>query len=66
MINQSSRFAVLSFPFGNVPQNGQRLNAYRNGFKVATLKVTGPANDSNTVADIVSGDVRLNDDVRED
>lgn len=60
------KFAVLTFPFGNVPEAGQFLNVYRGGEKIAELKVTGPRRDINTVADIVSGEVQVNDEVRAD
>jgi hypothetical protein len=57
---------VLTYPFGGVPAVGQRLNVYRNGKKVAELKITGPQRDINTVADIVSGEVQENDEVHPD
>lgn len=63
-VNESSRFAVLSFPIGTVPPVGQMLNAYRRGLKVAELKVSGPQADENTVADITKGEVRPGDEVR--
>lgn len=62
----NSNFAVLTFPFGNVPSNGQELNVYRDGKKVGELRVTGPQRDINTVADIVSGEAQVNDEVRPD
>jgi hypothetical protein len=62
----NSNFAVLTFPFGNVPANGQELNVYREGKKVGELRVTGPQRDINTVADIVSGEAKVNDEVRRD
>lgn len=66
MVNKVSRFVVLGFPMTAVPQIGQRLNVYRKGLKVAELKVTGPQEEGNTVADIVTGEVQTHDDVRED
>ena len=65
-VDTGGRFAVVTFPFGGVPGTGQRLNVYRNGIKVAEAKVTGPQRDINTVADIVSGGVQVNDEVRAD
>lgn len=62
----SPKFAVLTFPFGGVAEIGQPLNVYRDGKKVAELKVTGPQRDINTVADIISGEVQVNDEVRAD
>jgi hypothetical protein len=65
-VNPDGRFAVVTFPFGGVPGVDRRLNVYRNGLKVAELKVTGPHRDNNTVADILSGVVQISDEVRQD
>lgn len=65
-VDIGKRFAVVTFPFGGVPGAGQRLNVYRNSAKVAEVKVTGPQRDINTVADIVFGEVQVNDEVRAD
>ena len=64
-VNSSLRFVVLTFPIGQMPPVDDHLNVYRNGFKVAELKITGPQRDDNTVADIVSGDPISGDEVRE-
>ncbi|MEO6034128.1 MAG: hypothetical protein ABIQ35_02620 [Verrucomicrobiota bacterium] len=66
MVNAGARFVVMTFPIGGVPSNDQRLNVYRKGLKVAELKVTGPQRENNTVADILSGEVQVNDEVRAD
>lgn len=63
---EKSRFAVLSYGVGDEPPIGQKLNAYRNNLKVAELKVCGPQNEGSTVADIVAGDVQVDDEVRPD
>jgi hypothetical protein len=65
-VNPTGRFAIVTFPFGGVPGTGQNLNVYRNGLKVAEAKVTGPQRNINTVADIISGEVQVNDEVRVD
>jgi hypothetical protein len=59
------RFVVLNFPARQMPQPDQRLFLYRSGLKVAEVKVTGPQNDDNTVADVVSGDAQTGDEVRD-
>ena len=64
-INATARFAVLTFTGGTVPSRSHPLFVYRNGLKVGELKVTGPQEGNSTVADIVSGDVQKNDEVRE-
>jgi hypothetical protein len=63
--NQAGRFVVLNFPMSPVPPVDQTLFLYRAGLKVATLHVTGPQDEDNTVADIVSGDARVGDEVRD-
>ena len=66
VVTVNPKFVVLTFPFGGVPGAGQTLNVYRNGKKVGELKVTGPQRGINTVADIVSGKVQVEDEVRSD
>ena len=65
-VNRESRFVVLSFQPGTVPPINHRLNVYRDGLKVAEIKITGPQEENNTVADIITGAPHQNDDVRED
>jgi hypothetical protein len=59
------RFVVLSFPVGEMPQIGRTLFLYSAGLKMAKVKVTGPQNDNNIVADLVSGEAKVGDEVRE-
>ena len=63
--NARARFVVITYPIGVMPSLEQRLNAYRNGLKVAELKVTGPTRDTHTVADILAGECQVGDEVRE-
>jgi hypothetical protein len=63
--NVAGRFVVLSFPVGQLPQLDQTLFLYRSGLKVAEVKVTGPQRDNNVVADLLSGDARAGDEVRD-
>ena len=63
--NSVGRFVVLSFPVGRMPAQDQTLFLYRGGLKVAELKVTGPQQDNNTVADLVTGDAQVGDEVRD-
>jgi hypothetical protein len=64
-VNASDRFVVLTYPIGRVPPNNKRLSVYRDGMKVGELKVTGPREDPNTVADITAGEARAGDEVRD-
>ena len=63
-VNPSARFAVVRFPIGQLPPLNQHMSAYRQGLKVADLKISGPQRDLHTVADIVAGECRVGDDVR--
>jgi hypothetical protein len=63
--NSVGRFVVLSFPVGQMPQTGQMLFLYRAGLKVGQIRITGPEQDNDTVADLVEGDAQEGDDVRE-
>ena len=63
--NATGRFVVLSFPVGELPKLDQTLFLYRDGLKVAEVKVTGPQRDNNVVADLVNGDAQVGDEVRD-
>jgi len=64
-VNPTARFVVLTYPLGKLPPIEKRLSVYRNGMKVAELKVTGPARDQNTVADITAGETQSGDEARD-
>lgn len=64
--NSVGRFVVLSFPVGQMPSSGQTFFLYREGMKVGQIRITGPQQDNDTVADIVEGDAQKGDDVREE
>jgi len=63
--NSAGRFVVLSFPVGQMPKMDQGFFLYRDGLKVGEIKITGPQNDSNIVADLVTGDAQVGDEVRD-
>ncbi len=63
--NSVGRFVVLSFPVGQMPQTGQTFYLYRAGDKVGQIKITGPQQDNDTVADLIDGDAQVGDEVRE-
>jgi hypothetical protein len=65
-VNLPARFVVLSYPIGQVPPSETRLNLYRSGAKVGELKVTGPQEDTLTVADITAGTAEEGDEARRD
>jgi PBP1b-binding outer membrane lipoprotein LpoB len=65
-VDLDGRFVVISFSLGQTPTAEERLNVYRNGLKVAEVKVDGRWQDgNNTVADILSGDVQAGDEARQ-
>jgi hypothetical protein len=59
-----SRFVVVEFTLRGMPGIGQELNVYRESFKVAEIRITGPARSTNIAADIIAGQVRVGDVVR--
>jgi hypothetical protein len=63
--NTAGRFVVLDFPVGKTPALDQTLFVFRQGLKVGEVKITGPERDHNTVADLVSGEARKGDEVRD-
>ncbi|MBC8001023.1 MAG: hypothetical protein H7X97_00430 [Opitutaceae bacterium] len=65
-VNTAARFVVLTYSFGFLPPIDQRLNVYRLGRKVGELKVTGPQQDTNTAADLLSGEIQIGDEARPD
>ena len=65
-VNPAGRFVVLSYPVGTLPALEKRLNVFRNGLKVAELKVTGPIRDTHIVADVLTGECQAGDETREE
>jgi hypothetical protein len=63
MVNSTARFAVLSFPLGQMAAIGQHLAVYRAGVQVGELKASGPQRDDKIVADILAGDCQIGDEV---
>jgi hypothetical protein len=63
--NASGRFAVLGFPVGQMPKLEQGLFLYREGMKVGEVKITGPQRENNIVADLVTGEAEVGDEVRD-
>src|SRR5580658_6801361 len=62
--NAVGRFAVLSFPVGEMPRTDDTLFLYRAGLKVGQVKITGPQRNTDTVADLTDGDAQVGDEVR--
>ena len=65
-LNPTLRFVVMDFPLRRMPALEQRLNVYRDGQKVGEVKVSGPARDTTIAGDVMVGEARVGDEVRED
>jgi hypothetical protein len=63
--NAVGRFAILNFPITRMPAIDQKLYLYREGLRVGEVKVTGPQKDDNIVADVVNGEARPGDVVKD-
>lgn len=62
-INASGAFVVLSFPLGKMPGPDRTFGVYRDGRKVGELKTGTRQLDDMIVADIVSGECQVGDEV---
>jgi hypothetical protein len=65
LVNPSSRYVIVTFSLGQLPARESRLQVYRDGLRVAELRVTDFTRDINAVADIVAGECQVGDEVRE-
>ena len=64
-VNKDLRFVVLSFPIGQTPATGTRMNVFRGNDIVGEVRITDQQRDNNAIADIVLGDARDGDEVRQ-
>ena len=67
-VNPTARYVVITYPVGvPMPAPERRLSVYRAGLKVAEVKMGGEREriDVNATADIVDGECRVGDEVRE-
>ena len=63
-VNAQANIVVVSFPVGQMPENGAKFSLFRAGAKVGEVKISGPAAETFTVGDIVAGSAREGDEVR--
>lgn len=63
-VNTEGNFAVIGFPLGQLPANGKVFSVYRSGMKTGQLRISGPAQESFTVGDFISGSGQEGDEVR--
>jgi hypothetical protein len=63
-VNARIKYVVISYPLGPLPAVGTSLGVYRDGARIAEVRVTLPQKNNLTAADIVSGDCQIGDEVR--
>ena len=63
-VNPQANIAVVSFPVGQLPDNGTKFSVCRGGAKVGEIKISGPAAETFTVGDITAGSLQKDDEVR--
>jgi hypothetical protein len=64
-VQENLRFLIADFAGAKMPRLDQLLSVYRLDQKVAEIKVSGPYRGTTVAADIVAGDARLGDLVRD-
>ncbi len=62
-VNPGYQFVVIAFE-GGQPVPDQKLAVYRANLKVGEVKISPQQMGRNVVADVLTGDVRVGDDVR--
>ena len=64
-VNEVARFVILNFGLGPMPRVDQKLQLYRQGLKIGEIKITGAPRDNYIAADILAGEAKVGDEVRE-
>lgn len=64
LVRASAGYVIVTYTLGQLPARDSRLQVYRNGLKVAELKVTDLSRDVNAVAEVLAGECQVNDEVR--
>ena len=62
--NVRLNFVVLDFGLHGLPPIGGQFAIYRLGKKVGQVRVSGPAWDTYTVADIIEGEIWMGDEAK--
>jgi hypothetical protein len=63
-VNAPASIVVVSFPIGQLPENGTKFSLFRGGAKVGEIRISGPTAETFTVGDIIAGSARDGDEVR--
>ncbi len=66
LVNAASGYVVVSYPIGQLPAADSRLHVYRKGLKVGEIKVDGRQRDNNLIADVLTGECQVGDEVKKD
>jgi hypothetical protein len=64
MVHVEQRFVVIDFSTQAMPAIGQRLSVYRADKRVGEVRLTEPVRARFATADILTGEVRVGDEVR--
>jgi hypothetical protein len=64
-VREDLRFLIADFAGAKMPRLDQQLSVYRLDQKVAEIKVSGPYRGTTVAADIVAGEARMGDLVRD-
>ncbi|HNV00353.1 MAG: hypothetical protein KA191_06420 [Verrucomicrobia bacterium] len=65
-VNTQAMFVVVDFGFNPLPRPEQRLTVFRTNQAVGTVRMTGAPNGSFMAGDIMSGEARTGDEVRDE
>ncbi len=65
-LNPRLRFVIVDFAFHRLPLLEQRLGVFRDGRRVGEVRISGPADGTTIVADVMSGEAAVGDLVREE
>lgn len=63
-INSGLRYVVIDFGLTTPPGEGSIVHLFRQGIKVAEVRITGPQREAVTAGDILIGDPMVGDEVR--
>ena len=64
MVHVEQRFVVIDFSTQVMPAIGKRLNVFRDGKRQGEVQITDPVRARFATADILSGELRVGDEVR--
>jgi hypothetical protein len=66
LFNPTLRYVVMDFPLRQMPALEQRLSVYREGQRVGEVRISGPIRDTTVAGDVMVGEARVGDEVREE